>query len=83
MPVFSVLLEHMNCRTMSCMLGGHMIGATRQPRTGRYHASVLCVASTHEWQDDVLHASGAHDWGDSSAKDGKISCQCFVCCLNT
>ena len=44
MLVFCVLLEHINCRITSWMLRDHMIGATGQPRTGRYHAIVLCVA---------------------------------------
>ena len=26
----------------------------------------------------VVEASGSNDWGDSSAKDREISCQCFV-----
>ena len=45
---------------------------------------VFCglLALKHNLQD-VPDAWGSYDGGDSSAKDGEILCQCFVCCLNT
>ena len=33
-------------------------------------------------QDYVAEVSGSNDWGDLSAKDREISCQCFVQCLS-